>query len=283
MTMHRKMQNRIVVNSWWRAVRFSVVLCVCLVSQAQGASRQSIIDPLLTEEAKLTPSDATEHDGFGRSVALSVDGRTALVGAENAPCPMGGTDCGAAYVFFRDNRGSWVEQQKLTASDAVPFYNFGHSVALSADGDTALIGALGGGTGSAYLFVRRRNQWTEVQKLTGSDAGIGATFGWSVTLSANGNTALIGAIGVGCPTGANACGAAYIFTRQKNDVWVEQQKLTTSDAAEGDRFGSSVALSADGDTALFGVFFADCLAGADCGAAYVFLRDNRGAGSSNRS
>jgi FG-GAP repeat len=251
------------------------------------AASPVIIDSLLTEEAKLTASDPAKGDGFGRTVALSVDGRTALVGTENAACPTDGDDCGAAYVFIREKGGTWVEQQKLTASDAAPFSNFGHSVALSADGKTALIGAPFAGPpaaacpalncGAGYVFVRRGSQWVEQQKLTGSDAGIGATFGSSVALSADGKTALIGAINVACPTGANACGAAYVFVCEKGGVWIEQQKLTASDASMGDEFGSSVALSADGKTALIGVFFADCPAGDDCGAAYVFIHDKGGA------
>jgi hypothetical protein len=240
-----------------------------------------IVDPLLTEEAKLTASDAAEGDEFGRSVALSGDGRTALVGTDNAACPAGGDECGAAYVFMREKGGVWVEQQKLTASDAAPFGDFGRSVVLAADGKTALIGAPGAGPpaaacpafncGAGYVFVRHGDSWVEQQKLTGSDAGIGATFGWSVALSADGKTALIGAINIACPTGANACGAGYVFGR-RGSQWVEQQKLTASDAAEGDLFGWFVALAADGKTALIGVSFADCPAGDACGAAYVFVR-----------
>ena len=86
-------------GGWWRAVCCGVVLCLGLVSQVQGASGPLTIDPLLTEEAKLTAADAAERDGFGRSVALSEDGRTALVGAANAACPNGGDNCGAAYVL----------------------------------------------------------------------------------------------------------------------------------------------------------------------------------------
>ena len=232
--MYTKIHSQTVGGDWWRAVCYGVVFCLGLVSQVQGASRPLIIDPLLTEEAKLTAADAAERDGFGRSVALSGDGRTALVGTANAACLAGGDDCGAAYVFIRDKGGAWVEQQKLTASDAAPFSNFGHSVALSADGKTTLIGAPGAGPpaaacpafncGAGYVFVRRGSQWGEQQKLTGSDAGIGATFGWSVALSARGKTALIGAINIACPTGANACGAAYVFVREKSGVWSRAAK-----------------------------------------------------------
>ena len=250
-------------------------MCLCLLSEAHSASKELLTDPVLNGVAKLIPSDATERDGFGRSIALSADGRTALFGAEKAVCSRG-MDCGAAYVFVRETGGTWIQQQKLTSSDAHAFSNFGHAVALSGDGDTALIGA-DTGTGSGYIFVRRRNHWSQRQELTVHDAGSSANFGWSVALSADGKTALIGAINAVCPTGADGCGAAYVFTRGTNDSWVEQQKLTASDASPDDEFGSSVALSADGKIALLGVFFADCSTGNDCGAAYVFSRASSGA------
>jgi FG-GAP repeat protein len=98
-------------------------------------------------------------------------------------------------------------------------------------------------------------------------------FGASVALSASGKTALIGATGDDCTAGEE-CGAAYAFVREGSH-WVERQKLTASDAGPshfvfgGDFFGS-VALSASGKTALIGALGADCTAGFNCGAAYVF-------------
>ena len=184
------------------------------------AASPVIIDSRLTEEVKLTASEPAEHDGFGRTVALSADGRTALVGTENAACPAGGDSCGAAYVFVREESGAWVAQQKLTASDAAPFYNFGYSVALSADGKIALIGAPYAGPpaaacpafncGAGYVFVRRGSHWVEQQKLSASDAAFADFFGGSVALSAGGRTALVGTDNPLCPASPH-WGAAYVF------------------------------------------------------------------------
>jgi hypothetical protein len=249
--------------SWWGARLGGVLWCLLgLVFQAEGAPRSPqdvlpISDPLAHEDAKLTASDAAARDEFGRSVALSNDGRTALIGTDNAACSTG-IECGAAYVFVRETGGAWVQQQKLTPSDAAPFRDFGISVALSANGETALVGAPGG-AGAAYVFVRTGNQWIEDQKLTASGAGR------SVALSADGRTAVIGAMDV-----------AYVFTRARTGAWLEAQTITASGAARGDGFGLSVDLSADGKTALFGALFANCAAGEDCGAAYVFAREKGG-------
>ena len=104
------------------------------------------------EVLKLTASDGAANDAFGISVSLSGGGR-AIVGAfwDNDL----GLDSGSAYVYERQQDGSWLEVLKLTASDGAAFQDFGASVSLS--GDRALVGAfigddLGGYTGSAYVY-----------------------------------------------------------------------------------------------------------------------------------
>ena len=75
--------------------------------------------------------------------------------------------------------------------------------------------------------------------------GHGASEGWSVALSADGNTALVGG-----NNDNNAVGAVWIFTRS-GGVWSQQgSKLVATDATVNARVGNSVALSADGNTAL---------------------------------
>ena len=96
-----------------------------------------------TQQAKLMASDAQSSDYFGWSVAVSGD--TAVIGAYGEA--TGGTAAGAAYVFTRTG-GSWTQQAKLMASDAVDGDYFGYSVAVS--GDTAVIGA--SNADAAYIF-----------------------------------------------------------------------------------------------------------------------------------
>jgi hypothetical protein len=129
-------------------------------------------------------------------VALSSDGSTALIGADSDEDPNG-SDAGSAYVF--DNSGgSWTQQAKLTADDGGIGDIFGYSVALSSDGDTALVSARdddsnGGSSGSAYVFDRSGGSWTQQTKLTPDDGDSDDDFGASVALSSEGSTALIGA------------------------------------------------------------------------------------------
>jgi hypothetical protein len=216
-----------------------------------------------TEQAKLTASDVAAGDNFGNRVALSGD--TAVVGARADDSPA--TNAGSAYVFVRSG-GTWTEQAKLTASDAAANDQFGVSVAVS--GDTAVVGARRDDSpardaGSAYVFVRSEVTWAEQAKLTASDAAENDELGTSVAVS--GDTVVVGADGDETPAGA-AAGSAYVFVRS-GVTWAEQAKLTASDAAAGDFFGTSVAVS--GDTAVVGAYFDDSPA-SDAGSAYVFVR-----------
>jgi hypothetical protein len=215
------------------------------------------------EVQKLLASNGAAFDRFGYS--LSVDGDTALVGAYGND--DGGSNSGSAYLFVR-NGTNWVQQAKLTASDAAAGDEFGRSVSLN--GDTAVIGApkdddAASNSGSAYVFVRNGTNWTQQAKLTAADAASDDTFGSSVSL--NENTAVIGAYKD--DTSASDTGSAYVFVREGSN-WTQQAKLTAADAAYSDWFGYSV--SVDGDTAVVGSYLDDD-AGTSSGSAYIFVRD----------
>ena len=147
---------------------------------------------------------------FGFSVALS--GNTLVVGAMGDN--TGGSSAGAAYVYVRDG-DTWSLQQKLIASDAANFAQFGLAVAVT--GDTIVVGALGDddsgyGTGAAYVYHRDGVTWTEQQKLKASDPAPESAFGLSVSIS--GQT-----IAVGSPSqssGAFLSGAVYVFVNNGN-------------------------------------------------------------------
>jgi hypothetical protein len=201
----------------------------------------------------VTAGDGAAGDWFGGSVALSSDGSTALITG-------GGSHCiGAAYVFTRSG-DKWTEQHELTASDRSFCGYFGWSVALSADGSTALIGsAEQNSTGAAEVFTRGESGWTQQAEVTAGDGAAGDFFGDSVALSGDGSTALIG-------DGDNH-DRAYVITRSGGS-WTQQAELTAGDRPFGAWFGESVALSADGSTALIGTFGSVDTAG----AVYVFTR-----------
>ncbi|MDZ7800035.1 MAG: FG-GAP repeat protein [Trueperaceae bacterium] len=221
-----------------------------------------VAEPFQTTPAKMTASDGADNDRFGSSVAI--DGDYAIITAERDD--LTGTDEGSAYAFKRSG-DSWVEIDKLTASDAADDDLFGRSVAI--DGDYAIIGAdgddlTGSNEGSAYAFKRSGDTWIEIDKLTASDAADGDRFGSSVAI--DGDYAIIGAL-YDVLAGANE-GSAYVFQRS-GDSWVEIDKLTATDGGDGDLFGGSVAI--DGDYAIIGAGLDD-LTGTDEGSAYAFKR-----------
>jgi hypothetical protein len=195
---------------------------------------------------------------FGRSVALSADGTTAIVGGNEYA-----TAKGAAWVYTRSG-SSWTPQAKLRPNDEAGAGRFGTSVALSADGNIALVGGgsdnwAGTNTqhGAAWVFGRTGSTWTQLgPKLIPGGEASSSSFGWSAALSADGGTALIGG-----PQDGTGVGSAWVFTRYKPDGWAQQgPKLTASGSGE---LGWSVALSGDGGTALIG---------SDRGGAWVFTR-----------
>jgi len=205
--------------------------------------------------------------GQGISVALSADGNTAIVGGWKAE---------GAWVFTRRG-GIWTQQgKKLVGSGAVGSARQGMSVALSADGNTAIVGGWSDNnkTGAAWVFTRAGGVWAQQgNKLVGTGAVGNAGQGMSVALSADGNTAIVGGPNDNPwdrsgPFGLGPAGAAWVFTRSSG-VWTQQgEKLVSTGAARSARQGISVALSADGDTAVVGGFTDDG------GAASVFTRSN---------
>ncbi len=217
-------------------------------------------------QQKLTPSDGRANDEFGISAAISGD--TALVGAWGASVGYNIFQ-GAAYVFTRSGT-NWTEQAKLSAPDGAAFERFGHSVAIS--GDTAVVGMpiaeIGGNhsQGAACVFTRSGTSWNFQQKLTASDGAANDGFGFSLALE--GDTILVGATSI-ISGGCNK-GSAYVFFHNESN-WTQQAKLTASDGAPGDCFGSGVALL--NNTALVGAEGAAIGPNLNQGAAYVFTRN----------
>ena len=227
-----------------------------------------------TPTASFADPTNTLGDEFGVNVALSGDGHTALVGAENTADGSGGI--GAAYLYAQ-NSGVWPGTPTHNFIDpGTGRDDFGVSVALSGDGGTALIGALGtpsgNNVGAAYLYTESNGVWPSSPTASFTDP-LGATgdgFGNSVALSSDGSTALIGADGTAA---SEPCcvGAAYVYT-QSHSVWANipaQSFANPEGATAQSEFGNRVVLSSDGTTALIGAQGAGSSA---VNAAYVFTQ-----------
>ncbi len=234
-----------------------------LISAALFFSPQLALAQFTQQGPKLVgtfvPGDVPVEQGY--SVALSMDGNTAIVGGPFSS-DTGMYTVGAAWVFTRSS-GVWAQQGgRLEGNDILvesrsPVLQ-GYSVALSADGNTAIVGGpgdgnqlIGTGIGASWVYTRSGGVWTQQgPKLLGSDAAGFAAQGWSVALSADGNTAVVGGPDDGSAPFPPGPGATWIYVRSAG-VWTQQgPKLIGSGAIGAAQQGTAVAVSADGNTAI---------------------------------
>lgn len=278
-------------------------------------------DTAWSQQAYLKSSNSEEFDWFGFALTLSADGNTLAVGAlqedSNATGIGGDQDnnlvpgSGAVYIFTR-NDITWNQQAYLKASNTrLGNILFGWALALSANGSILAVGAGGEASnatgidgnqddisasvsGAVYIFTRNDTIWSQQAYLKASNAAAFDQFGSAVALSDDGSTLAVGALqedsnatgidGDQTEDSALASGAVYLFIRN-DTIWSQQAYLKASNTGVDDRFGSALALSADGDTLAVGAWGeASNAIGADgdqaddsmpdSGAVYLFARSN---------
>ncbi len=282
------------------------------------------------QQAYLKASNPGINDQFGSLVALSADGNTLAVSAyfeDSRAIGVNGDQAdnsieqsGAVYVFARTG-AVWSQQAYLKASntgEAEDGDQFGFSLALSDDGNTLAAGAIAedsadaringnqadnsaSSAGAVYVFVRTGSRWTQqayIKSSSPNGADANDLFGYSVGLSADGNTLAIGSYDeagssnvINGPEDNNApgTGAVLVFTRSGSS-WSRQAYLKASTQDRADSLGAWVAISDDGNTVAAGAPDEDSLTTGintvetghsgrigtlddiSVGAAYVFVR-----------
>lgn len=249
-------------------------------------------------QAYVKASNTGSKDLFGSAVALSADGNTLVVGAPgeasanvNNPQDNSMADAGAVYVFDRGS-AAWSQLQYLKASTPKPASGFGAHLALSGDGTTLAVGATGESSsatgingnqdntgslhaGAVYVFAMTNKTWSQQAYVKASFHQTATTvygdwFGQSVALSSDGNTMAVGASGES--TGTNqTLGTGYVFVfARTGTTWAEQKNMQAATPIAGAGFGSSVALSADGNNLVVGAPNEQSATG----AVYPFVRSN---------
>jgi hypothetical protein len=239
-----------------------------------------------SQQAYIKASNTQTSDKFGFSLALSGDGNTLAVAATLEDSNARGINgnqadnsadaSGAVYVFIR-NGSTWSQQAYVKASNADAGDQFGWSVALSRDGSTLAVGAQtegsaatgvngdqadnsAGDAGAVYVFARSGTAWAQQAYVKASNAQAGDRFGFSVTLSGDGNTLAAGSYDEdGSAKGVNGAsdeaaansGAAYVYLR-RGATWTHEAYVKASNTVRNIAFGSAVALSADGSTLVVG-------------------------------
>lgn len=220
--------------------------------------------------SELIGNDTDSGHEFGCSV--SVSGSFILIGA--CGDDQNGNFAGSAYIFGRQNDGTWIQQAKLLPDDGAAADYFAVSVSLS--NGRALIGAShnddnGDASGAAYIFEQQDDgSWMQTSKLLSNDGQSLDLFGYSVALTTN--LALIGAVNDDNGLDLGYRGSAYVFELQNNGTWSETAKLNTSaEENMGLIFGNAVALSEN--VALIGAYDDN---GVTPGSAYGFERQPDG-------
>lgn len=244
-----------------------------------------------SNQAHFTGSNTVDGDQFGRSIAMSADGKTLVVGAisEDSGVPNDQSDnsvqnAGAAYVFVRTG-DVWAQQAYIKASNPGKNDTFGESVALSADGNILAVGADGesSGTmginseadesaqfsGAVYVYSRSLDTWSQEAYIKASNTDAGDSFGDQVVLSADGNVLVVAAmgegshaIGVGGDEVSQSsdiypyAGAAYVFLHS-GATWVQETYVKAPTTAPNDGMWMRLALSADGNTLVWGAQYED--------------------------
>ncbi|CZF84546.1 FG-GAP repeat protein [Grimontia marina] len=186
----------------------------------------------------------------------------------------------------------------IKASDTSTGDQFGYSVSLSGDGNTLAVGGIKedsnadrsndtgeNNSGAVYVYHFANNRWSEGAIIKASNAGASDEFGYSVSLSGDGNTLAVGAryedsnADRSNDTAESDSGAVYVY-RFDGSNWTQQAFIKASNAGAGDQFGTSVSVSGDGNTLAVGARYEDSNADGsndtgetDSGAVYVYRSD----------
>lgn len=251
----------------------TILLALGFSMQSQGQS--------LKLSTKIVASDRDKDDWFSYN-SVDVSGNYAISGAyvekHNAAGGAELTGAGSAYIFEKEN-GVWSQKQKLVANDRAVNNRFGHSTSMS--GNVVAISATGSssGLGAVYIFERGDNGvWSQKHKIVGLVAG-GYSFGEKIKLKGdrlfiadrNNKTNATGGATV------DGAGAIFVFEKQANGSWTQQQKIVAGDRTVNAYFGE--VFDVDGDRLVVGKEKeTKDLQGANefvnAGAVYVFERGN---------
>src|SRR5438094_6488884 len=235
-----------------------------------------------SQQAYIKASNTDQDDQVGFNVALSADGNTLAVSApyeDSAATGINGNKADnampnscALYVFSRTGT-TWSQQAYIKASNTGEKDEgdeFGYSVAVSGDGNTLAVGAIGedsaatgingnqadnslNGAGAVYVFTRSGGTWAQQAYVKSSKPARNIMYGYSVSLSANGDTMAVGEYDAD-----RGRGALYVLTRS-GSTWSQQARLQASNAEPQDSMGCWVSISDDGNTIAAGSLDEDSL------------------------
>jgi hypothetical protein len=171
-----------------------------------------------TQKQKLMASDGAANDLFHEVDLL---GNHLVVGAYQDDDK--GDNSGSIYVFANSGT-SWIEQEKLTASDGEKGENFGCDISMN--GKRMVVGAYrddanGANSGSIYVFEYNDVRWNEIEKIIAYDGDAGDYYGLPVEIK--GDYILVAARNDD-DKGTNA-GAAFVYASKSTAVSFDFAKV----------------------------------------------------------
>lgn len=241
--------------------------------------QQAYLKASNTEQPNLNPYRVLPNDRFGYKVALSDDGNTLAVSALLEDSPSSGINCnqanyevtssnasdpsanlisaqgyntGAVYVFTR-NASDWTQDAYVKSSYFKAELRFGETIALSGDGKTLAVGATSDSLELSGVTKYMASSMPEcLQFYPSSMSSISSTSSTSSSSSSSSSSSNSNSSYNG---GVNS-GSVHIFIRRE-DGWMQQSYLKNSNAQPGDSFGTSIAISTDGNTIVVGAIGED--------------------------
>ncbi len=182
-------------------------------------------------------SNGNAGDHFGLGVKISGDGKTIAISAAHKNSYSG------SVFIYKLNGAIWSEEEH----SGLPGDMIGRHIGMSYNGQRIVAGTRcwtngNANQGTAYLFEWDGLAYNETYKFTASDGVADDKFGYSVAMSSDGNSIVIGATFTQVPIDK---GKAYVF-RYRNSTWIEEAIISGSDSSAGEFYGNITAISGDG-------------------------------------
>lgn len=243
--------------------------------------QQAYLKASNTEQPDLNSFRTLPNDRFGYKVALSDDGNTLAVSSLLEDSPSNGINCnqanyetttlnassdpsddliaaqdyntGAVYVFTR-SASEWTQEAYIKPSYFKSELRFSETLALSGDGKTLAVGATSDSTALSGVLMFAASSSQECLEYypssSSSTSSLSSSSRVSSSSSSSKNSSSSSSSSSSYKGGENS-GSVHIFVRG-DDGWIQQAFVKNSNAQQGDAFGTSIALSTDGNTMVVG-------------------------------
>lgn len=192
----------------------------------------AVVDETATSTITITGQGTLRNDRFGDKISMTGDGSTLVISSDHAS--QNKLDAGMVYVLNKSANGEFTLSQRIESPAIEAGELFGSNIAISANGSTMLVTAIGGDQGTPVAFDTYTERYTDSEELYGSEYVLNPSSPLKSlrTTFDNGSTRFV--------SRANASGAVYMF-QKLGTKYVFAQSLISGDSASADGYGSGIA------------------------------------------